>query len=149
LLAATLQCEPHYANWDALGTIHVYHEVLVPRGQYAVQAIVELCDTANELSYSAPLELAMSRWGDVCSPWTGSGWGAPDGSADVTTDVTAILDKFKNLPGALPKARADIEPAALDQRINISDITYCLGAFVGESYPPTGFPPPVMPPLCP
>ena len=59
----------------------------------------------------------------------------PDGTVGVTSDVTAILDKFKNLPGAVAKARADIEPALPDQRINITDVTYCLDGFLGLPYP--------------
>jgi hypothetical protein len=65
-----------------------------------------------------------------------------------------VLDKFKNLNGNVKKVRADIEGSPAgdhripDQSINISDVTYCLGAFLGEGYPPTGFPAPSDPPFC-
>ena len=70
-------------------------------------------------------------------------------------DVTAILDKWKNMPGNVTKARVDIEGSPSgdhrlpDQSINITDVTYCLGAFLGNTYPAPGFPPPSDPPLCP
>ena len=53
----------------------------------------------------------------------------------MTTDVTALLDKFKNSRGALITARADIEPGIPDQQINISDVTFALDGFRGRGYP--------------
>ena len=85
----------------------------------------------------------MSRWGDVVRDCTSVPCGPPDGRVDVTTDVTSILDKFKNLPGAPIKARTDIEPNLPDQKISIADVTYALDAFRGDGYPfsgPTGCP---------
>jgi hypothetical protein len=70
-------------------------------------------------------------------------------------DVTAQLDKWKNLPGNIQKVRGDIEGSPAgdhripDQATAITDVTYCLGAFLGESYPGPGFPPPSPPPSCP
>ncbi len=141
-LASTLQCDPHYADWVTLGAVQVYHQVLVPGTEYEIQAIDEACDNASEGGYSAPLVLAMSGWGDVVENCTVVPCPPPDGSVDVTTDVTAILDKFKNSNGALITARADIEPQVPDQKINISDVTFGLDAFRGRSYPPASFPPP-------
>ena len=53
------------------------------------------------------------------------------GTVGITTDVTAALDKFRNLPGAPIKARCDIEPAVPDQMVNMTDITSFLDAFRG------------------
>ncbi len=64
----------------------------------------------------------------------------------MTTDVTAILNKFKNLGGAPIKARSDLDMSLPDQKINISDVTLCLEAFRGFPYPFTPGPPP---PPCP
>ena len=140
-LAATLQCTPVYRDWNADGVMHVFHEGLIPGGVYEVQAIDEACDSAAESSYSVPLAVTMSRWGDVVENCAVVPCPPPDGSVDVTTDVTAILDKFKNSNGALSTARADIEPQVPDQKINISDVTFALDAFRGRSYPPDSFPP--------
>ena len=68
--------------------------------------------------------------------------GPPDGTVDVTTDVTAVLDKFKNLEGAPAKARSDIDPTRPDQIINMTDVTYVLDAFRGSDYPFEPGPPP-------
>ena len=45
------------------------------------------------------------------------------------------LRKFSNLPGAPLKARADLEPALPDRRINITDVLAVIQGFVGGSYP--------------
>ena len=37
--AATLQCDPFYADWSQYGTVHVYHESIIPDGVYDLQAI--------------------------------------------------------------------------------------------------------------
>jgi len=137
-ISARLQCEPYYANWSTYGTVHVYHELSIPGAAYELRAIDWNCDVGVESSYSAPLELTTSMWGDVVEDCTTTPCGPPDGVIGVTTDVTAVLDKFKNAPGAPIKARVDLEPNTPDQRINIADVTHCLDAFRGAAYP---FPP--------
>ncbi len=37
--------------------------------------------------------------------------------------------------GAPLKARTDLEPSLLDLKINITDVTYAIEAFIGEGYP--------------
>jgi hypothetical protein len=54
----------------------------------------------------------------------------------------AVLDKFGNRPGAPQKIRADVEPATIDFKINITDVSRVLDAFRGLAYP---FPPPSWP----
>jgi hypothetical protein len=53
--------------------------------------------------------------------------------------VTSVLDKFKNLPGSVLKARADLEPNVRDWLVNITDVTVCLDAFLGATFPPSGW----------
>ena len=141
-LASTLQCEPYYADWSQFETVHVFHEAIIPGGTYETQSINSACSAASETNYSAPLAMITSRWGDVVKDCSQIPCLPPDDSVDVTTDVTAILDKFKNSRNALITARADIEPQVPDQKINISDVTFALDAFRGRSYPPGSFPPP-------
>ena len=154
LRTAALQCEPYYTFWGS-DTVHIYHELIVPAGTYEIQAIDPACDTAAEEDYSPSLEWDSSIWGDLVKDCTTTPCGPPDGIVNVTTDVTAVLDKYKNLPNAVSKVRADLEgspagnPPLPDQAINITDVTYCLSAFLGEAYPPAGFPPPGAPPACP
>ncbi len=133
--AATLQCEPLFRDWGLDGVINVYHEAIVPGGAYVVQSVEQTCDRAAELNYSPPLEFATSVWGDVVRDCSTDPCGPPDGSVGISTDVTALLDKFKNLAGAPSKARSDIEPALPDQLLNITDVTLALDAFRGITYP--------------
>jgi hypothetical protein len=153
--SARLQCTPVCMDWSTVGALHVGDDEIVPLGVYDVQAINCAADFGNEANYSAPLTINTSKWGDLISDCTVIPCGPPDGIVNVTTDVTAVLDKYKNLPNAVLKVRADLEgspagqPATPDQAINISDVTFCLNAFLGETYPPPGFPPPSPPPLCP
>ncbi len=65
--------------------------------------------------------------------------GPPDGVVNVPTDVTSVLDKFRNLAGAPIKARCDLvgippNDGKLDLVISILDVTAGLNAFVGGAY---------------
>jgi hypothetical protein len=135
LTVATLQCEPRYADWGTYGILHVYHQNIIPGGRYAVQAIDEVCDIVGDPNYSWPLTIQTSIWADVVKDCTTTPCGPPDGEVYITADVTMILDKFKNLAGALAKARADIEPALPDLLINMTDVTWAVDAFGGGDYP--------------
>jgi hypothetical protein len=144
--AAMLQCEPHYTDWTVGGTVHVYGAAIVPGGRYEVRAIHEYCDPGLSENYSPAFELPTSVWGDLVSDCSTYPCGAPDGTVGVSTDVTAALDKFKNLEGAPTKTRCDIEPGVPDLVVNITDVTCSLDAFRGQGYP---FGPTAPPPLCP
>ncbi len=152
---AELGCDPYWTDWTQYDLVHVWHEGIIPDGTYDLQAIDSMCPTYEESAYSLPLTLTQSIWADLvrdceppgpCSP--------PNGSTDIA-DITAVLDKWKNLTGNVSKVRADIEGSPSgdhrvpDQAINITDVTYCLGAFLGDTYPGPGFPPPSDPPVCP
>lgn len=143
-LAATLGCDPVYIDWSVMGVFHVFHPAIVPEGIYQVQVVDIVCNVAFPNSYSEILRLNTSVWGDVVSDCTTFPCGLPDGSVDVVTDVTSILDKFKNLPTAPSKVRMDIEPARIDFLINITDVTRALDAFSSLSYPFL-----IVPELCP
>jgi hypothetical protein len=145
--AATFQCTPSYTDWSVYDTVHVYHESVVPGGVYEFQAIDQACDTGVEASYSAPLSVETSAWGDILKDCTTTPCGPPDGVVNVPTDVTAIVDKFRNLAGAPIKARCDLagtppNDGALDFKIAILDVMWCLNAFIGGEYP---FAPPADP----
>lgn len=136
-MASTLECAPVYYDWTGISEVHVYDEATVPDAIYHVQMIPENGDTSDEQAYSAPLVISTSIWGDIVgyldlgpNYWTG-----PDGSVDFTSDVTAVLDKFTNASNAPLKSRADQDPNEPDRLINISDVTFVLGAFGGDDYP--------------
>ncbi|MFQ5494511.1 MAG: hypothetical protein ACE5EX_03940 [Phycisphaerae bacterium] len=135
LTVARLQCEPFFTDWDTAGTIHLYHQNIVPGATYSVQAIDVGCDLADESSYSPLLALSTSRWADLTRLFNDGAWPAPDGLVNVITDAVAVLDAFANRRAAPRKPRADLGPATPDQLITISDITDVLGAFRGRRYP--------------
>jgi hypothetical protein len=124
------------------GTISVYHALIVPGGRYSIQAADTACSSEGTELFSAPLELATSRWGDLAGTFTGVSYPAPDGRVNISIDVLAILNKFNNSSGAPGKARADLDPATPDQVITILDAVQALDAFRGLLYP---FAPPAWP----
>ena len=127
--------------------LHVYHEGIIPGGVYWIEVTEAGCQQAGfpEGSFSPPLEMQQSIWGDLmgsCAPYPCT---PPDGEVGIPTDVTATLDKFKNLEPplwhrpAVTKVRADHDWCTPNRRIDISDVTFCLDAFRGVWYPPPAF----------
>ncbi|UCC29455.1 MAG: hypothetical protein JSU86_14780 [Phycisphaerales bacterium] len=153
-IGATLQCEPHFMDWSTLGVVHVSHEGIIPSATYTVQVIDSTC-AMLESNFSDQLSMTTSRWGDVVRNCVTCPCGPPDGVVGIPTDVTAALDKFKNLgPPYLPcyavmKVRADHDWEAANRRVDISDVTFCLDAFRGEGYPPPAFNDPSLRPCSP
>ncbi len=135
--AATLQCQPFFTDWSALGTVHVFHEGIVPGGIYNLQAVDASCPLEIDAAFSPPLMITTAEWGDVAGEFdqAAGAWTAPNGVVAVIADVVAILDKFASRVGAPSKARADLEPALPDQTINITDVVSALNAFGGLPFP--------------
>ena len=136
-MAATLSCEPVFADFGSLGLLHLYHVGLVSGATYTIEAIDEGCDTSVEDNFSSALSVDTSQWGDVCrliDPVTMS-WPAPDGTVDIVSDVVACLDCYGSRPHAPIKARVDVEPNIPDQLVNITDCMLILDAFRGLPYP--------------
>jgi len=152
---ATLQCEPYYMDWSGLEDVHVYHEGIIPGGSYQIQVIDETCDINLQESYSAPLAMTQSNWGDLVRTCATCPCSPPDGVVNMASDVTAVLDKFRNLEppdvncAPVTKARADLDWETPNQLIDISDATCCLDAFRGMQYPPEAFPDPPTEDPCP
>ncbi|MGB2986770.1 MAG: C1 family peptidase [Phycisphaerae bacterium] len=135
---AQLTSDPVYRDWSADGLLHVYGGVIVPGATYEIQAIDETCATAGEVNYSIPLTITTSLWGDVVGDCAMTPCSPPDGDCDFD-DIAAIVDKFRNLAGALMKARADIvgdSPLGIPDRLaNFLDISCIVEAFRGLPYP--------------
>ncbi len=136
LLSADLQCSMHCMDWDGLGAeIHVGDREIVPGATYRVEAIDCACDPTVPGHFSPALTIGTPQWGDITGTCATCPCTVPDASVDVTTDVTALLSKFKNVACAVVTARADLEPDVPDRLVNISDVTRGLDAFRGRSYP--------------
>ena len=136
---ASLVCDPYCMDFGSLGAIHVTGDEIIPNAAYYVQMIGCGSDFGDEANYSYPRAIYTSNWGDTVADCTVSPCGPPDGIVNIPTDVTAVLDKFKNLPNAVMKSRADIDPNLPDWLVNITDVTFCLEAFLGFTYPPSGW----------
>ena len=96
--------------------------------------IDELCDPMHESAYSAALHLTTSRWGDLVGNCLENPCSPPQGVADFD-DISAVVDKFRNWPGAPAKARSDVAPATVDFWVNFTDIPDVVDAFRGLPYP--------------
>ena len=140
-MSAKLDGTPYCMDWSTVGVLHVTDNDIIPDAVYDVQAVPCTCDFNNEVYYSAPLTITTSTWGDLVGTCAVLPCTAPDGIVGIPTDVTACLDKFKNLPNTVIKSRADIEPNFPDWLVNISDVTLALDAFRGFAYPAAQMPP--------
>ena len=159
-LAAQLDCDPVCRDWsrgtciegvctdgplgdmrapcthdDECRRVDVYGPDIVPRGLYNVQFIDcdENCLITKEENYSDPLPVLMSRAGDVCGA---ASFNAPEDDVNFV-DISAVVAKFKNDPGSMRKARADIvgngpNDALVNRKGDFVDITCVVAAFRGE-----------------
>jgi hypothetical protein len=78
----------------------------------------------------------------VVGTWNGVAWTAPDGDADFD-DIAALVDKFKNLPGAPSKTQADLAGDLPSLIVDFEDISVVVDGFRGLPYPfdgPSGCP---------
>ena len=138
LWVVPLVCDPaqaHYADWSALGEVHLRHQAIAPGGSYSVQSILAGCGITAAANYSIALPLPTAVWGDVVSNVQECPRGPANGTISVVADVVSLINKFANLPCAPSKSRADLEPRLTDLKVGISDVLRSIGAFRGESYP--------------
>lgn len=133
--AAPLGCAPFYADWSTFGPIHAHHEGVIPASLYTVDVIDAACLLSDPLSFSPPLDVATSKYGDCCGSFTAGAYPPPQGSTDIVIDVIAVLAKFSNALGAPINSRADLEPANIDWRVNITDVLQALKGFSALPYP--------------
>lgn len=127
-----LQCTPHFRDWGAEGTVHVYGAEIVPGSTYEVQQIGTVCGVAVEDGYSDALSLTTQKWGDVVAPF---GVGQP-----TFADISAVVGKFQGSATAVVKSLAQLQPNVPDPSagINFADISAAVSSFQGASYSFTG-----------
>ena len=148
-----LKCTPFYTDWTGLEPlwepgIHVYDAGIIPDGVYEIRVIDEMCSTFDPSSYSSPLQVSTSAAGDVVGSAFGTviagHWDPPQGVVDFN-DISSIVDKFRNLPDAVSRTRADITNSDVtnpipDHRVDFVDISVCVDAFRGQPLAPVGPP---------
>ncbi len=138
--SASLQCTPHFRDWSTVGLLHVTGPEIVPSSIYEVRAILDACDSGVEASFSSAMTLATTRWADIEAPFN-----PPSANTQPDLgDVSALVNKFKNVAGAPIKARALLAGGDASGNIDLSNnisfahISACVDAFKGAAYPHTG-----------
>jgi hypothetical protein len=129
-----LQTGWHCMDWSTVGLLHVSDDEIVPNALYEVQAIDCTTDPGNEANYSAPLPVGTSIWGDTVGDCSVVPCTPPDGVVNFV-DISSIVSKFSNQPGALIKARSDLDPDTTNRIIDFVDISRIVDAFRGIPYP--------------
>jgi len=106
--------------WPA-GTLYLYGTAIVPNATYQVQ----MCDETNT-NCSLPLVVGTSIWGNVVSPHNAANF----------ADISAVVDKFRNLATAPSMPRADLvgtgnpgQPSTPNQTANFADVSAAVDAF--------------------
>jgi len=132
--ASRLQCTPFYYDWKPEGLITVAGADIVPSSEYIGQVYGASCMGAEDgcAAVSAPVTMYTRRSGDVEQPYNPpSATGQPD-----VTDVSQLVNKFKNLSGAPVKAIAQLQPnlPELNADINVLDILAVVDALKGTKY---------------
>ncbi len=140
--SSSLQCTPYYQDWSTVGLLHVTGSAIVPSSVYEVENLAASCEgnEANCAAASSPLSIHTARWGDVAIPYNPPSLTVqPDFG-----DVSALVNKFKDTPGAPIKARAllvgedsfgNITPAIMNVNFGFTHIAACVDAFKGKPYP--------------
>lgn len=132
--ASMLTCDaPTFADWGALGVVHLIHEGIVPGGIYSVRLISVFASIMDD-DFSSSLSMTTAKWGDTIEDFTTEPPGPPEGTVNIV-DVLAVIARFVSVDGAIIKARADLDPGCLDFLVNIIDVLQAIGAFQGLPYP--------------
>jgi choice-of-anchor B domain-containing protein len=131
-MVAQLRCTPRFIDWGTLGVVHIADEAIVPGGRYRIDAIRGLCARSVAANFSPPSpDIPTSLvWADI----VGNDTAMPDGQVNAL-DVVAIVNKFRQEPGAPSLLEADLFPAQPDQVVNALDVTVSVDAFRGLGYP--------------
>jgi hypothetical protein len=141
---STVQCTPHYRDWSTVGLLHVTGVSIVPGSTYRVERVAITCQGREDdpdcqpggSHVSSQLEIKTTRWGDVASPFNPPSLSVqPD-----LADVSSLVDKFRNIPGAPIKAQSLLVGVdafgTVDMAANFGfqHIAACADAFRGQRY---------------
>jgi hypothetical protein len=149
--AAPVQCDPVYLDWAAIGEVSAYGPEIVPGATYDIQAVGQDCDPNDDASFSPPLTVTMSKWGDVVAPFAVDGQpGQPN-----FEDIGAVQQKYANNPNAPAKNRCDLGLALVDFYVGFIDIGCAVNGYKSIPYsttypggPQLDCPPPPSPYEC-
>jgi hypothetical protein len=131
---ARLQCTPHFQDWGAVGLIDVWGPEVTPGAIYRVRHVEESCADAGFESGSVTLGVNTSAHGDILSDSSTNPPGPPNTVVD-GSDIVGVLNKFRNVAGAVRKSRAELAPGTIDMLIQVNDITLVVDAFSNDPFP--------------
>ncbi|MBI1825869.1 MAG: hypothetical protein HY287_05900 [Planctomycetes bacterium] len=135
---AFLQCTPVYADWSSLlngNWLHVTGAEVMPSSAYTFDQLNASCQ-GNEQScadIAKSAQVTTARWGDCVSAYQ---LASPPLTQPNITDITAIINKFKGVPGAISRTRAQLVPnsIAVVQHISIADVAAGVDTFIALEY---------------
>ncbi len=136
--AARLQCTPDYHDFSSVGLLRVVGAEVLPSSDYDVQVFAANCMGSEStcIDVTPVVRMTTPRFGDVAAPFNPP---SPATQPDAI-DVTQLVTKFKNLPGAISKPAAQVQPnlPELNTDVNAIDLTVGVDAFKGFAYPFSG-----------
>jgi hypothetical protein len=108
---------------------------IVPDSRYEVHEVDISCpDLDDPGCYTHIATLNTSRWGDVEIPFATPGsLSQPD-----FADISAIVRKFRQQPGAPITARTSLYGDIPDQLVDFQDISAVVDSFRGRAFPYSG-----------
>lgn len=136
--AATLQCTPFYQDWSSVGVLHITGREIVPSSVYTLENVAITCqgNEAGCTEVSSGLEIKTNRWADIVAPFSDQTSAVqPD-----ISDVSGLVDKFRNAPGAPIKVQALLvdEVPNMGGDVDFTQISAAVDAFRGYPYPQLG-----------
>jgi hypothetical protein len=136
-----LQCAPFYYDWASEpngGLVNVMAAEIVPSSFYALQSYAVACKGAEGTcaAVSPTVDAATRRAGDIATPFQGG----PPLTQPNALDVTAAVNKFRNLAGAPVKVIAQVQPNFPEPNsdINAIDIVTVVDNVRGFGYTYSG-----------
>jgi len=145
---ARLQCTPYYRDWSTIGEeflgssdpdddlFHIAGAEIIPSSTYRLRIFPVECmgDESNCFAVSEPVTMVTRRSGDVEALFQDP----PPASLSQPNaiDVAQLVNKVKNVVGALIKPIAQLQPnlPELNADVNVLDIVACVDALKGFAY---------------
>jgi hypothetical protein len=136
--ASRLQCTPFYYDWKPEVLITVFGAEITPSSEYSVQVYAKDCDGSEDTCdcVSASVTMYTRRYGD-----TGPNFTPPSTSTQPDAlDIAAVVNKIKDLSGALGKAITQTQPNLPELNTNVSalDIAVVVDAVRQVKYGSSG-----------
>jgi len=117
--AAKVQCSFFSQDWSAVGRIHIYGDVIVPRSTYDVS----VCNPQATCSSAVPVDTA--RFGKIVTQTTSVSY----------PDITALVARFRGLPFGPSKTRTKLrEPVDPKAPLNFGEVSAGIAAFQAKTY---------------